>query len=690
MFSEGRKDVNDEERAGRPSTSTTDEKINEVEKMILANRRITVREVAEDLNISIGSCHSIFINDLGMRRVAAKFVPKLLNCDQKQHRMNIVNEMLVSVRDDPNLLQRVITGDEAWVYGYDVETKAQSSQWKLPHEPRPKKARQVRSNVKVLQTVFFDCRGVVHHEFLPQGRTVNKEYYLQFMRNLREAIRQKRPDLWKNKNWLLHHDNAPAHTSLLVRDLLAKNNTLMIPQPPYSPDLAPCDFFLFPKLKRPMKGRRYATLDEIKTASKEELRKIKKNDFLKCFEDWKNRWHKCKYSYLKTHVSSYINSTFQKGSFVLPILNIHLGLLIGLDIAEDFELIVDTKDKTVYTKQSAEMALVCTTCNQLQQQQQNQIQQQQQQNQIQQQQQQQQQNQLQQQQQNQIQQQQQHQLQQQHQMQQQQRQQHQRQADLSFIEDPQDHQNTVMVKKRGLLRAVVPASFKEHVLKEYHDNMSHPSMNKTVKLIVPLFWWSDMIAHEVQVSNPRVSKIIREDFYVDDLLTGCPTVEDAKGLMQQLIAVLGSGGFVLRKWVSNETSIIEDLPLLLRGKALTPGHFHIGNAIRHDAESDHSTLNLRSRWSLIQPQRDYFWNRWSCEYLHQLQERRKWRTSHPDVNIGDLVMLKEQNKPLQWKLARIVQIFPGEDDHVRVVLLRTPKALLKRPITKICPLPYKE
>ncbi|UYV71318.1 hypothetical protein LAZ67_8002615 [Cordylochernes scorpioides] len=117
MFSGGREDVNDEERAGRPRTSTTDEKINEVEKMILAKRRITVREVAEDLNISIGSCLSIFINDLGMRRVAAKFVQKLLNCDQKQHRMNIANEMLDSVRDDPNLLQRVITGDEAWVYG---------------------------------------------------------------------------------------------------------------------------------------------------------------------------------------------------------------------------------------------------------------------------------------------------------------------------------------------------------------------------------------------------------------------------------------------------------------------------------------------------------------------------------------------------------------------------------------------
>ncbi|KAG5341362.1 GVQW3 protein, partial [Acromyrmex heyeri] len=58
------------------------------------------------------------------------------------------------------------------------------------------------------------------------------------------------------------------------------------------PDLAPCDFFLFSKLKRPMKGRRYATIEEIKTASKE-LNKITKNDFLKCFEDWKKRWHKC-------------------------------------------------------------------------------------------------------------------------------------------------------------------------------------------------------------------------------------------------------------------------------------------------------------------------------------------------------------------------------------------------------------
>ena len=91
----------------------------------------------------------------------------------------------------------------------------------------------------------------------------------------------------------MHHDNAPAHSSLLVRNFLAKNNTVIMPQPPYSPDLAPCDFFLFPKLKRPMKGRRFATIEEIKTESLRELKDIPKSAYQKCFKDWKKRWHKC-------------------------------------------------------------------------------------------------------------------------------------------------------------------------------------------------------------------------------------------------------------------------------------------------------------------------------------------------------------------------------------------------------------
>ena len=72
-----------------------------------------------------------------------------------------------------------------------------------------------------------------------------------------------RPELWENQTWMLHHDNAPAHASLLMRSYLAKHQTPVVPHPPYSPDLAPADFFLFPKLKTTLKGRRFQTIEEI-------------------------------------------------------------------------------------------------------------------------------------------------------------------------------------------------------------------------------------------------------------------------------------------------------------------------------------------------------------------------------------------------------------------------------------------
>ena len=84
-----------------------------------------------------------------------------------------------------------MTGDESWVYGYDPETKQQSSQWKRPDEPWPKKARQSRSHVKSILIIFFDCEGVVHYELAPRGQTINKEYYVEVLKRLRDAVRRK-------------------------------------------------------------------------------------------------------------------------------------------------------------------------------------------------------------------------------------------------------------------------------------------------------------------------------------------------------------------------------------------------------------------------------------------------------------------------------------------------------------------
>ena len=93
-FQDGREDVEDDERPGRPSKSTTDKNVERVKEMVMNDSRITIREAADDVGISIDSWHEIFSNVLGMKRVAAKFVPKLLNFEQKQRRMEVPQESL--------------------------------------------------------------------------------------------------------------------------------------------------------------------------------------------------------------------------------------------------------------------------------------------------------------------------------------------------------------------------------------------------------------------------------------------------------------------------------------------------------------------------------------------------------------------------------------------------------------------
>jgi transposase len=92
---------------------------------------------------------------------------------------------------------------------------------------------------------------------------------------------------------MLQHDNAPAHSSFLVRDFLAKHATTVLPQPPYSPDLAPADFFLFPKLKSTVKGRRFESTEAIKTNSLAELRSIPTKAFQEYFRTLTKRWQQC-------------------------------------------------------------------------------------------------------------------------------------------------------------------------------------------------------------------------------------------------------------------------------------------------------------------------------------------------------------------------------------------------------------
>jgi len=113
----------------------------------------------------------------------------------------------------------------------------------------------VRSNVKTMLICFFDIQGILHREFIPRGQTVNQEFYLGVLKRLRERVWRTRPELWRTGEWLIHHDNAPTNMALRIRQFLTSQGMTLVPHPPYSPDLAPADFFFcFPKWKGAWKG----------------------------------------------------------------------------------------------------------------------------------------------------------------------------------------------------------------------------------------------------------------------------------------------------------------------------------------------------------------------------------------------------------------------------------------------------
>ena len=174
-FKTGRTSVDDEERTGRPTSCTTPETVAQIQELIRQDRRLTIRDIAEEVEVGYGTC------------------------------------------------QRVL-------------------------------------------------------------------------RRLREKVRRHRPQLWREQTGLLHHNNAPSHTAVLTHQFLAKNKIAVIPQPPYSPDLAPCDFFLFPKMKLKLKGRRFDTITEIQAETQKVLNILTEKDFQEAFQKWRRRWDRCLHS----------------------------------------------------------------------------------------------------------------------------------------------------------------------------------------------------------------------------------------------------------------------------------------------------------------------------------------------------------------------------------------------------------
>ena len=149
--------------------------------MVHTDRRSTIRTMADQLGMDRESVRSILVESLRMRKVCAKMVPRLLSDNQKTGRLDVCQDILQQLQTNATLLEKVITGDESWIFEYDPETKRQSCQWKFPGSPRPKKVRMQKSQVKVMLISFFDYQGIVHHEYVPRGQTVNQQFYIEVL-----------------------------------------------------------------------------------------------------------------------------------------------------------------------------------------------------------------------------------------------------------------------------------------------------------------------------------------------------------------------------------------------------------------------------------------------------------------------------------------------------------------------------
>jgi histone-lysine N-methyltransferase SETMAR len=131
---------------------------------------------------------------------------------------------------------------------------------------------------------FFDKQGVFFKEFVPEGQTVNSAFHVEVIRRLLKRISWVRPQFRAEDSWFLLHDNSPSHSALVVKTFLAKHGVVEISHPPYSPDLAAADFFLFPMVKTALKGKGFQDVEDIKKNMMAKLNAVPLEAFADCFK----------------------------------------------------------------------------------------------------------------------------------------------------------------------------------------------------------------------------------------------------------------------------------------------------------------------------------------------------------------------------------------------------------------------
>ncbi|KFD56762.1 hypothetical protein M513_02439 [Trichuris suis] len=227
------------------------------------------------------------------QRLVKVYKDDALSYSQRQLRVAHSKEVLELFKNsEEDFLQRMVTSDEMWLCHYDHESEQQSRQWKHVNSPRPKRARLEPRLGRILATIFWDTEGILLIDYMEDGGTITGKYYANLLLQLREEIKEKRRGKLSRKVLLLH-DNAPAHRAKVALAAIQQCGFGQIDHPPYSPDLAPSDYFLFGNLKQHLRGTVFSDDNELKSAVQDYFNSRDKNFFFNGLMNLKSRCETC-------------------------------------------------------------------------------------------------------------------------------------------------------------------------------------------------------------------------------------------------------------------------------------------------------------------------------------------------------------------------------------------------------------
>ena len=124
---------------------------------------------ADELGVNRETIRQILVEDLVKRKVASLFVLQALSDDQRHERVHCAKDVSKTARRNKNFLNSIVVEDETWCFHCDPTTKRQSAEWKSPASPKGKKVHLQKSKVKTMLVCFYDSKGIIDHEFVPEG-----------------------------------------------------------------------------------------------------------------------------------------------------------------------------------------------------------------------------------------------------------------------------------------------------------------------------------------------------------------------------------------------------------------------------------------------------------------------------------------------------------------------------------------